>query len=358
MTDQQASHSEASENSSPITPNEIWRKEIHARVDGYRTRRGRRIEGAYSMRFPFPPPENNASGLGDNPPVDSEGEEPFLAAKNGSVVPYSAIEVASSESCDLAPESNAAESIASREPPAPAELLADHQPPTRPEVLVEVDHEPSPPPRPRPRSQRKVIAFPRQPAGGTEIYRLADPVLLEQPRILDVPEELEALPTTPFLDGLQFGPNAQPVSPVRVDSVELPFRCVGKSRRLYAALLDSLLVAVATVLFAAVGYKMLPKLTFGKPVLLTAATLPLLLWAIYQYLLMVYGGATAGMRIAKIRLTTFKGKSPCRRERRHRVLALYFSAASFVMGLLWAFVDVDSLCWHDRISRTYMTDRE
>ncbi len=64
------------------------------------------------------------------------------------------------------------------------------------------------------------------------------------------------------------------------------------------------------------------------------------------------------MRVAKIRLSTFKGKSPSRRERRNRVIALYFSTASVLMGLLWAFVDVDALCWHDRISRTYLTPRE
>ena len=117
-------------------------------------------------------------------------------------------------------------------------------------------------------------------------------------------------------------------------------------------------MAAGTAVFAVVGYKMLPKMTFTKPVLLTAATLPLLLWAIYQYLLLVYGGATAGMRVARIRLSTFKGKPPCWRERRYRVMALYFSTASFAMGLLWAFVDADTLCWHDRISRTYLTDRE
>ncbi len=97
-------------------------------------------------------------------------------------------------------------------------------------------------------------------------------------------------------------------------------------------MLDCLLVAAGTAVFAAVSYKMLPKLTFSKPVLVTAATLPLLLWAVYQYLLLVYGGATAGMRIASIRLSTFNGKSPCRRKRRQRVMALYFSMASFVMG--------------------------
>jgi hypothetical protein len=64
------------------------------------------------------------------------------------------------------------------------------------------------------------------------------------------------------------------------------------------------------------------------------------------------------MQVARIRLSTFKGNPPRRRERRHRVIALYFSTASLVMGLLWALVDVDTLCWHDRISRTYLTDRE
>jgi uncharacterized RDD family membrane protein YckC len=285
--------------------------------------------------------------------------EQFVATGIASAEQMSAAEVASSETCDLAPDAVAAESEESpTESPALAELPAENQPPTLPEVLVDADREPIPPPVPRPRAQRKVIAFPRQATGAPEMHRLADPVLLEQPRILDVPEELEALPTTPFLDGLQFGPTTQPVIAVHADNVELPFRAAGRAHRLYAGLLDCLLVAAGTAVFAAVSYKMLPKLTFSKPVLVTAATLPLLLWAVYQYLLLVYGGATAGMRIAKIRLSTFTGKSPCRHKRRQRVMALYFSMASFVMGLLWALVDVDSLCWHDRISRTYLTDRE
>jgi uncharacterized RDD family membrane protein YckC len=351
MTDQQALHSEASGDLSRTAAPDIWRKEIHARVAGYRTRRGRRIEGAFSMRFPFPPLEHDVSSSVSNPPADSEQVEQFVAAgiasaEQTSAEQMSAAEVASSETCDLAPDAVAAESEES-----PTESPA-------PEVLVDIDREPIPPPLPRPRAQRKVIAFPRQATGAPEMHRLADPVLLEQPRILDVPEELESLPTTPFLDGLQFGPTTQPVIAVHADNVELPFRAAGRAHRLYAALLDCLLVAAGTAVFAAVGYKMLPKLTFSKPALVTAATLPLLLWAVYQYLLLVYGGTTAGMRIAKIRLSTFNGKSPCRRQRRQRVMALYFSMASFVMGLLWALVDGDSLCWHDRISRTYLTDRE
>jgi uncharacterized RDD family membrane protein YckC len=359
MTEQQTLPSEASGNL-PQPTSDIWRKEVHARVSGYRTRRGRRIEGAYSMRFPFPPLEPGVSGAAtNNAPADLANQEEFAAAHTASAVQATATEVASSETCDLALEPATTEpEVWLAEPPALPGLLVNNGPPALPEVLVAVDPGPPPPRLPRPRAQRKVIAFPRQAAGAPEMHRLADPVVPEQPRILDVPEELEALPTTPFLDGLQFGPDTQPVIAVHADNVELPCRPVGVAHRLHAALLDCVLVAAGTVVFAAVGYKMLPKLSFTKPVLLTAAALPLLLWAVYQYLLLVYGGATAGMRFARIRLSTFKGKSPCRRERRHRVMALYFSTASFVMGLLWALVDVDSLCWHDRISRTYLTERE
>ena len=179
----------------------------------------------------------------------------------------------------------------------------------------------------------------------------------EQPRILDVPEELEAFPTTPFLDGLQFGPATQmPSGPT--DHVDLPYRPVGILPRIYAALMDCSLVAMAVSIFALIAHKMLPNLVFTKPVRLAAALVPVLFWAIYQYVLLVYGGKTAGMQIAGIRLSTFKGAPPSLGHRRNRVLGLYFSTASLVMGLLWALVDVDALCWHDRLSGTYLTKRE
>ena len=52
---------------------------------------------------------------------------------------------------------------------------------------------------PRPRPKRKVIAFPKQLSVAPEsVYRLADPVTSEVPRILDVPEELQAIPDDSF----------------------------------------------------------------------------------------------------------------------------------------------------------------
>ncbi len=223
---------------------------------------------------------------------------------------------------------------------------------------VAPERQPGPQLVPRPPAQRKVIAFPRQATLGPETrHRLADPVVPEQPRILDVPEELEAFPCAPLLDGLHLPSNvAQPTTPA--DHIELPLDPATISQRVLAGMIDGALIAVSAVIFGAVCHKMLPKLTLTKPLLLIGSALPLLLWAVYQYMLTMYAGATVGMRALHLRLRTFKGGIPKWRHRRGRVVGLYFSAASLMMGLLWALVDVDALCWHDRISRTYLTRQE
>ena len=229
------------------------------------------------------------------------------------------------------------------------EATAPRAPDVEPDPLVVV--------RPRPKPRRKVIAFPRQATAGESLNRLADPVFSEQPRILDVPEELEAYPTTPFLEGLQFDSAAQ-APHVPNEHVELPFKSAGVGQRVYAALVDWILVTVAGAVFAWIGHAMLPNIVLNKPARMMAGLSLVLLWAVYQYLLLVYPGRTAGMKAAGIRLSDFKGQSPCLRRRRNRVLGLYLSTASLAMGLLWALVDVDNLCWHDRISGTYLTRHE
>lgn len=295
------------------------------------------------MRFPFPPHDSVVSMQSPEAPEQSPEQAVTLdeVVNQVAIATETSTPALTAESPQLMPDPVM---VATQTP-------ADVVPP-----LPEADPGPQPAIQPRPRPRRKVIAFPRQGTPETG-HRLADPVLPEQPRILDVPEELEAFPSTPFLEGLQFE-LATRTSAFPADHVELPFRSVSLSRRVCAALLDCSLVAVAALVFALIGHKMLPTLALTKTARIVAALLPVLLWAIYQYLLLVYAGRTVGMQVTTIRLTTFKGRRPSLRHRRNRVLGLYLSTASLVMGLLWAFVDVDALCWHDRISGTYLTKRE
>src|SRR5208283_347488 len=297
------------------------------------------------MRFPFPALD---------PVATTEAAEVQAQSPEPEIIDKRTAEAAATTETAPAP-------VWTEEPPqsTPQSVMAASETtdPVAPPHLSGSAPEPLPAVQPRPTPKRKVIAFPRQMGTSEALHRLADPVQPEQPRILDVPEELEAFPTTPFLDGLQFGPGTETL-PSPTERIDLPYRPVSILPRIFAALMDCSLVAVAVTIFALIAYKMLPNLVFTKPARLTAALVPVLFWAIYHYVFLVYGGKTAGMQMAGIRLRTFKGAPPSLRHRRNRVLGLYFSTASLVMGLLWALVDVDALCWHDRLSRTYLTRRE
>ena len=84
-----------------------------------------------------------------------------------------------------------------------------------------------------------------------------------------------------------------------------------------------------------------------------------LLWSVYQYLFVVYAGKTLGHDGGQDSSAHLQRKDRLTlRQRRHRVLSFYLSALSLGMGLMWVFVDVDGLCWHDRLSRTYLADRQ
>jgi uncharacterized RDD family membrane protein YckC len=77
-------------------------------------------------------------------------------------------------------------------------------------------------------------------------------------------------------------------------------------------------------------------------------------WAIYEYLFLVYAGITPGMQMARLRLITFDGGPARRHARRGRSVAMVLSTLSLGLGLVWALLDEDTLCWHDRITRTYV----
>ncbi len=308
------------------------------------------------MRFPFPPGEMEsalatAQSITEAEVMDSAAAT--LGSADGMAPALTIPPSAAPDILGLAPndEPQGANPDCVIETQAPEPFPPDPTPELAPSITAT--------PSSRPRSKRKVIAFPRQASSAPEIvHRLADPVIPEQPRILDVPEELEAYPATPLLDGLQFLPSPQASASPPADHVELPVQAVDISCRLYAAVIDCALVAMATGLFSGVCYEMLPKLPLTKPVLIIAAGVMVLLWGIYEYLFTMYACAAPGMRMLHLRLSTFKGGRLSWRQRRSRLIALYFSTASLMMGLLWALVDVDALCWHDRISRSYLSKRE
>ena len=200
----------------------------------------------------------------------------------------------------------------------------------------------------------KILEFPRSSEPPPPIFdELAEPVVA-RPRILEVPELV--LPP-PALGGILMEPVEEPAQERR-PGFELPLRAAPLSMRLLAVAIDGLLVASAFVVFAYIFFMVtlivppLPQ-TVG-----ISASLIALFWAAYQYLLLVHTGTTPGLKLARLQLSRFDGTPVPRRLRRWRVLASALSGLSLGLGYAWCFLDEDRLCWHDRITRTYMAPKE
>ena len=134
----------------------------------------------------------------------------------------------------------------------------------------------------------------------------------------------------------------------------MPLRAAPMLRRVAALVVDGLFVIAAVGLFSYISWKMGLEGLPTMKILPLSAVLTALLWAGYQYLLLVYVGSTPGLRLAKLGLRRFDNTPVPRRLRRWRVLASILSGLSLTLGYAWCFLDEDQLCWHDRITQTYM----
>lgn len=199
----------------------------------------------------------------------------------------------------------------------------------------------------------KIIEFPRSwTPPVAPLDQLAGPVVTT-PRILEVPQ---IAPPPPALGGITIEPPAPPPIEKR-PGIDIPLQSAPLEHRIFAAGIDSVIIVSACALFAFIFWK----LTAIEPpriqIIGIFAGLLTLFWSAYQYLLIIYAGTTPGLLLARLELCRFNGSPAKRGLRRWRVLASFLSAASLGMGYLWVFLDEDSLCWHDRITHTYMAVR-
>src|SRR4029077_4812275 len=130
------------------------------------------------------------------------------------------------------------------------------------------------------------------------------------------------------------------------------------SRRLAAVAIDAVLVVSAVAVFAYIFLRLTRQVPALQPAVGTALVLIGLFWVAYQYLLLVYCGISPGLKLAGLQLSRFDGTTAPRRLRRWRVLASVLSGVSLGLGYAWCFLDEDRLCWHDRITHTYMAPKE
>jgi len=144
----------------------------------------------------------------------------------------------------------------------------------------------------------------------------------------------------------------------RLSGIDLPLQGAPLGRRMIASAVDGTIICLASALFGAIFWRVTGVRPPLAQMLGLSVGVPVALWAAYEYLLLVYAGSTPGLRIAKLDLSRFDGSRVPKALRRWRVLGAYLSAASLGMGYAWVFLDEDALCWHDRITHTYLAPRD
>ncbi|HVH85702.1 MAG TPA: RDD family protein [Terriglobales bacterium] len=194
----------------------------------------------------------------------------------------------------------------------------------------------------------KVIEFPR-----TRQYELAEPIA-DQLRIFEALEELPPLPPS-HLAEIEIAPEAPAY--FGADELEVPIQAAPVGQRIYATAVDAALMLAAILLFGAAAQFVASAIPITKPLLVSAAICIVLLLGVYYVLSLSLSRSTPGMLASGLYVLTFKGEPPTCWRLRWRALATVLSFAALGMGFVWALIDEDRLCWHDRITHTYLTPR-
>jgi uncharacterized RDD family membrane protein YckC len=133
--------------------------------------------------------------------------------------------------------------------------------------------------------------------------------------------------------------------------------------RAMGAAIDSILILLGFAVFVAAmfffpRFVSLPgfDLVLNRPNLAALAGAAGIVAFAYGALWAIAGRETAGMAWAGLRVLTFDGLAPDRRQRMGRFAASCLSLATAV-GLLWCLADEERLTWTDHISGTFPTPR-
>jgi uncharacterized RDD family membrane protein YckC len=127
------------------------------------------------------------------------------------------------------------------------------------------------------------------------------------------------------------------------------------SLRMEAGIIDGLLMAIGVGLGVAIFRYFDGQISFETHSLLFVALALITIPVFYKLLWTFAGLDTIGMRSAGLRLVDFDGNPPSHERRYQRLLGSMISVLAGGIGLIWIFVDQDSLTWHDHISSTFPT---
>lgn len=225
----------------------------------------------------------------------------------------------------------------------------------------------------------KIIRFPRpvfeQPPAVEEV-RLDELSVCtpEVPRILDAPEiengylesdfvvETEVVPAMPVAqpaEQMQLLPSfedihLEPEHSRLTAELDVVPHAAPLNLRVVAGMVDAAIVLIASGIFAMTFLELAEEAPQSRLAMACALAVGGMFWLVFQYLFLIYGRRTPGMKLAQLALCGFDGEPASISARRSRALASALSGFAIGLGYLWAYIDEDRLGWHDRVSQTYL----
>lgn len=169
------------------------------------------------------------------------------------------------------------------------------------------------------------------------------------PRHRPVPEEQGKLD---FLAPAPLKPRTLSTTVEAVIFCDAPV-AVGMHRAVSAAI-DWCMVLLAYGLFLGVFVAMGGSITLSKTTSPLFAGVLLLFGLMYGFVWAWTGAGTVGQRATRLKLLTFDGFPPERKQRLIRFVGAALSLGT-VVGMAWSLADEESLAWQDHISRTFPT---
>lgn len=169
------------------------------------------------------------------------------------------------------------------------------------------------------------------------------------PESVRAPRAPEAAP--PIIDLRPRGGDSP--RPVRSQPLPAPL-----SVRAIAGAMDLGVALVATGVFTAIVYQVEQvTLTPDEAMRVVGAAFGLILTC-YLFCFLLYAGRTAGMSWLGLSVLTIDGEPPAAAQRRSRAFGTLLSLAALGVGFIWAAADEQGLTWHDRMSRTLVSQDE
>ena len=125
--------------------------------------------------------------------------------------------------------------------------------------------------------------------------------------------------------------------------------------RRWAAAIDAIFLAFTCAGFVGLFRSLGGEIGLERMDAIVCAAVVYLFYGVYVSLFTTLAGSTPGMQLRGLTIVRLDGSLPDTRQLLWRSFGYLLSAATLMLGFVWALWDEDRFTWQDRISQTYIT---